>query len=60
MKAIVTRKFIIKDKELKEYMQENDISEDELEDSLLTENSYELEELSHNDFIFDTEVEVEE
>lgn len=60
MKAIVTRKFIIRDEELKAYMEENDISEDELEDSLLTENSFELEELSHNDFIFDTEVEVEE
>lgn len=41
-------------------MEENDIPEDELEDSLLCENSFELEELSHNDFLFDTEVEVEE
>lgn len=59
MKAIVTRKFIIDDKALKEYMEENDISADELEDSLLYENSFELEELSHNDFLFDTEVEME-
>ena len=60
MKAIVTRKFIIDDKALKAYMKENDISADELEDSLSYENSFDLEELSHYDLLFDTEVEVEE